>query len=345
VNRETDRPHGPQVPGSDELLRLVFESATDFAIFSMDPSGLTTSWNAGAERVLGYAEQEIVGRTADVIFTPEERAAGAADEERRRALADGRAEDERWQVRKDRSRFWASGMMMPLADRSLGFVKVLRDRTEQHRAEARLRENEERFRLLATSIPQLVFRSRPDGARTWGSPQWIEFTGLSLDESVGLGWLDAVHPDDRETTLAGWREAEDTGEYYIEHRVRRGADGEYRWHQTRARPVGGSTDGASLEWVGTMTDVHDLRRLQDRQRVLMAELQHRTRNLLAVTQSIASQTLRTSESLQAFGAEFESRLHASTITTSTSASWSRPNWPPTAMVPSRPAACGSVAHP
>src|ERR671912_438852 len=93
--------------------------------------------------------------------------------------------------------FCASGLIMPLADCSLGFVKILRDRTEQHRAEERLRENEERFRLLATNIPQLVFRSGPDGSRTWGSPQWMDFTGLSLGESVGFGWLRAGHAPDR----------------------------------------------------------------------------------------------------------------------------------------------------
>src|SRR3954469_5648268 len=92
-------------PDPNELLRMVFESATDFAIISTDPNGIVTSWNPGAERLLGYAESDIVGQTSDVIFPPEDRARGAAEEERRRALADGRAEDERWQVRKDGSQF------------------------------------------------------------------------------------------------------------------------------------------------------------------------------------------------------------------------------------------------
>jgi PAS domain-containing protein len=112
-----------------------------------------------------------------VIFLPEEGQGRAAEEERRMALLHGRAEDERWQQRKDASRLWASGLLMPLAEREVGFVKILRDRTEQHRAEELLRENEERFRVLAVSIPQLVFRTRPNGERTWGSPQWSVFTG------------------------------------------------------------------------------------------------------------------------------------------------------------------------
>ena len=306
----TDREPAPTSPGSDELLRLILDSATDFAIFSVDPHGTVTSWNAGAERVLRFTEAEIVGRSGDVIFTPEDQGAGIPQEERRQALATGRALDERWSVRGDGSRFFASGLAQPLADPALGFVKILRDRTEAHRAEERVRENEERFRVLATHIPQLVFRSRPDGDRTWGSPQWVEFTGIGLDGSVGFGWLDAIHPDDREATQAAWADARRNGEYYLEHRVRRGDTGDFRWHQTRARPLDTGTEGVEAEWVGTMTDIHDLRTLQDRQQVLLAELQHRTRNLLAVTQAIAGQTLRRSGSLEAFAAEFESRLRA-----------------------------------
>ena len=298
-----------RAPATDELLRLVIESAHDYAIFSMDSEGLVTSWNSGAERLTGWSAEEIVGRTADVIFTPEDRADGGPEQEREQAFATGRAEDERWQQRKDGTRFWASGLMMQLEDRSQGFTKILRDRTEHHLANERVRLSEERFRLLATNIPQLVFRGLSDGSRTWPSPQWIDFTGLGVEASLGLGWLDAIHPDDREGTRTAWRTAQASGEYYFEHRIRRRVDGQFRWHQTRARAIH-QLEGPPIDWVGTMTDVHDLRGLQERQKVLMAELQHRTRNLLAMTQSIATQTLRRSDSLGEFEREFAHRLAA-----------------------------------
>jgi PAS domain S-box-containing protein len=304
------RSEHPLAPASEELLRLVVESVSDYAIFSMDSEGLVTSWNSGAERLLGYRADQIMGRCADIIFTPEDRAAGAFDEERRQALTRGRAEDERWQIRRDGSRFWASGLMMPLADRGRGFVKILRDRTDRHLTGRRLARMEERFRLLATGIPQLVFRARTDGSRTWVSPQWVEFTGLDQEASLESGWLEAVHPDDRAATRAAWHGAEAAGTHRVEHRIRRAADGEYRWHQTQARPIRGIDGGPAEEWVGTMTDIHELRGMQDRQHVLMAELQHRTRNLLAVTQAIAGQTLRNSTSLESFQTQFESRLRA-----------------------------------
>ena len=198
---------------------------------------------------------------------------------------------------------------MPLRNPEDGFVKITRDRTEQHHADEQLRRSEERFRLLATTIPQLVFRSAPDGMRSWASPQWCDFAGQSFEGSLGSGWLEAVHPEDRDRTLRAWQEAQVNGEYYLEHRVRRGTDGEYRWHQTRARPVNPG-QGTSGDWVGTMTDIHDLRALKDRQQMLLAELQHRTRNLLAVIQSIARQTRATSASLEEFGPQFESRLRS-----------------------------------
>jgi PAS domain S-box-containing protein len=292
-------------PGDADLLRLIIESVTDFAVFAQDEFGKVISWNIGAERLTGYSEQEILGQNGDIIFTPEDRAAGAPQDERSRASQNGRSEDERWHQRKDGSRFWGSGLMMRLRT-GVGFVKIMRDRTAQHTKEMELRESEARFRMLAISIPQLVFRSYSNGSRSWGSPQWEVYAGLSDANSRGFGWLEAIHPDDRELTRHQWQDAQRSGEYYVEHRIRRAADGQYRWHQTRAKPAGTSV----AEWVGTSADVHEMRGLQDRQQVLLSELQHRTRNLLALVQAIARQTMKTSNSLQDFSREFESRLGA-----------------------------------
>jgi PAS domain S-box-containing protein len=307
-NQSEDRPW-PGQPDRGELFEQLVESATDFAIFTIDADGLITSWNIGSERVIGYSESEILSTTADVIFTQEDRAAGAPELERAKALREGRADDERWHLRKDGSVFWGSGLLMPLR-RGGGFLKIMRDRTEQHLAQARLAVSEERFRILATSIPQLVFRTRPSGARSWGSPQWEVYAGLSDADSREFGWLEAVHPDDRAATIEGWTHARRSRVYSVEHRIRRHADGAYRWHQTRALPAAIESGGREEEWVGTSTDIHELRGLQGRQQVLLAELQHRTRNLLALVQAIARRTLRGAGSFPEFIAVFENRLAA-----------------------------------
>jgi PAS domain S-box-containing protein len=135
------------------------------------------------------------------------------------------------------------------------------------------------------------------------------YSGLSHERSLGFGWLDAIHPDDRDATLAAWQQAAETGSYEIEHRIRRQSDGAYRWHQTRASAYA-TENGQEVELVGTSTDIHELRSLQNRQQVLLAELQHRTRNLLALVQAMARKTLRSAESLDAFANEFEGRLTA-----------------------------------
>jgi two-component system CheB/CheR fusion protein len=129
---------------SEERFRLVLENAVDYAIFSMDLERRVKSWNTGAERLLGYSEAEILGRSADTIFTDEDRAAGAPQEEAAIALAQGRAADDRLHQRKDGSRFWASGALMPMHNGEgavIGMVKVLRDQSEQRAAEEEVEQS------------------------------------------------------------------------------------------------------------------------------------------------------------------------------------------------------------
>src|SRR6478672_6039524 len=115
----------------------------DHSIFMMDLDGNVTTWNAEAERIIGYAESEILGRNFSVIFTPEDLQRGLPGQELRLAREDGRAEDERWHVRKDGSRFWALGIVTPMQDARgnlTGFSKILRDMTERKCAELQLQE-------------------------------------------------------------------------------------------------------------------------------------------------------------------------------------------------------------
>lgn len=127
---------------SEERYRLIVESATDHAIFTMDARGRVTTWNAAAERILGWKEAEIVGQDLSPIFTPEDRAAGAHVKELESAASTGCAEDERWHVRKDGVRFFASGVVAPLragGTEVRGFIKIMRDMTERKVAEEQLK--------------------------------------------------------------------------------------------------------------------------------------------------------------------------------------------------------------
>ncbi|SDM89116.1 PAS domain S-box-containing protein [Methylobacterium phyllostachyos] len=139
--------------------RAVFNSAIDYAIIVMGLDGRVDDWNEGATRILGWSPAEMVERPADVFFTPEDRANGIAAKEMQAALEHGRGIDERWHVRKDGTRFWANGEMMALRDEAgtaIGFLKILRDRTEQRDAAARLQESEAFLRSVLDSSADCI---------------------------------------------------------------------------------------------------------------------------------------------------------------------------------------------
>lgn len=126
---------------TEERLRTMVESVKDYAIINLDLSGRVTYWNTGAERLLGYKESDMMGRTLEPIFSQEDRAAGLPVAEIQTALRAGRAESEGWRIRRNGSRFWASGVVSPTRNRDeaiTGVVKVLRDITERNEAEERL---------------------------------------------------------------------------------------------------------------------------------------------------------------------------------------------------------------
>jgi|SRR5215204_4549540 len=128
---------------SEHRFERLVEAAKDYAIFMTDADGRVSTWNEGAQRLFGYGEAEIVGEDASVLFTPEDRECGIPERELQKARNEGRAEDERWHVRKDGSRFWASGFVRPVLDAEdnlIGFSKVARDLTERKRAEKALDE-------------------------------------------------------------------------------------------------------------------------------------------------------------------------------------------------------------
>lgn len=118
--------------------QLIADSARHVAIITVDRNGIITSWNAGAQTLLGYAPGDAVGRTQTMLFTAEDLASGVPAAESQRARAQGRAEIEHWLMRRDGSRFWASGELMPLAGG--GYLRMVHDRTEARQAMRRLEQ-------------------------------------------------------------------------------------------------------------------------------------------------------------------------------------------------------------
>jgi PAS domain S-box-containing protein len=165
-----------------ELLRLLVENVRDFAIFALDADGRVSTWNAGAERVFGWSEAEVLGRDGAVMFTPEDRAAGVPVQELASARDSGRAEDERWHLRKDGTRFFASGVVVPVHrdGRLRGYGKVCRDITDRVRTEAALQRSEERYRRLVEQSPLSTQILAPDGRTLRVNRAWEALWGINL---------------------------------------------------------------------------------------------------------------------------------------------------------------------
>jgi PAS domain S-box-containing protein len=183
------------------------------------------------------------------------------------------------------------------------------DITERKRVEEALRESEARFRHLSDHAPVMIWVSEADGQCVYRGRSWYELTGQSVQEGLRAGWLDAVHPEDREAVASGYRTAvEEQTSFRIEYRVR-AAEDEYRWTMDSAVP---RFDEARqyLGHVGSITDIDARRRQEDLKSLLLDELNHRVKNTLAVVQGIAQQTFRPDGDVRSMRASFNARLHA-----------------------------------
>ena len=189
------------------------------------------------------------------------------------------------------------------------WVGSIVDVTAQDHAEARLRETEERFRALVQASAQTVWTTNSMGEIVEDSPSWRAFTGQTVMQFLGWGWLDAVHPQDRAAAAEAMRQAiaskvPATMEYRLRHN-----SGEWRWTQARTVPLI-NEDGSIRSWVGMNTDITDRRNWEEQQKLLLGELSHRVKNVLAVVQSMATRTLTGGRSLAEAGEVLIRRLHA-----------------------------------
>jgi PAS domain S-box-containing protein len=197
------------------------QNIRDHSIFMMDIDGAITTWNAEAERIIGYGESEILGRNFSDIFTPEDQQRGLPQTELRLARENGRAEDERWHVRKDGSRFWALGIVTPMrgADGSVtGFSKILRDMTERKRVEAALQKSETRYRrLFQTAKDGILILDVETGRVIDANPFMTALLGYSQEEFVTKELWEIGLFQDIEENRSAFRELREKGYVRYEH--------------------------------------------------------------------------------------------------------------------------------
>jgi PAS domain S-box-containing protein len=251
------------------------------AIIIRDMDDRIIYWNQGAEKLYGWTKAEVVGQYIhtflETVFpTPLETVLaeffeqGSWEGELHHTTRDRRhiIVGSRWTLQRD-------GEGKPCAQ-----LEINNDISDRKQAEDAIKQSEERYRSLIAATSQMVWTADAEG-RSPDLPSWRAYTGQTEAQMVGLGWLDAIHPDDRERTNQVWMEAVQTRSLLeIEYQIR-GADGNYRYFQVRGVPIL-NEDGSIREWIGTCTDIHDRKQAED----AIKQSEERYRSLIAATSQI-----------------------------------------------------------
>jgi PAS domain S-box-containing protein len=238
-------------------IAAIVESSDD-AIISKTLGGIITSWNQGAERIFGYTAREAIGRHIFLLIPPE-----LQKEEPQIIARLKRGERiehyETIRVGKDGRRIDISLSVSPIKDRTgkiSGASKIARDITEEKKRQLALKESEARFRTLSDSAPLLIWETGTDQLRNYFNRTWLDFVGRKLEQEMGIGWTEGIHPADRENCLNAYTNsfAAHAG-FEIEYRLRHHT-GDYRWILDKGSPRFGPT-GAFLGYIGASADINE----------------------------------------------------------------------------------------
>jgi len=256
----------PSDPPAINRYEMLVESITDYAIYMLDPSGVVTSWNAGARRFKGYEAIEIIGQHFSRFYTDDDRATGLPARALATAANEGRFEAEGWRVRKDGTHFWASVVIDPIRDSAgalVGFAKITRDLTERRATEEQLRSSEERFRLLVQSVTDYAIYMLDLGGTvaSWNAGAQ-RFKGYRPEEILGQHFSRFYTPEDQAigmpaTALAT---AANEGRFEAEGwRVRK--DGTHFWASVVIDPVRDAS-GQLIGFAKVTRDLSERRKAQ-----------------------------------------------------------------------------------
>jgi PAS domain S-box-containing protein len=219
---------------TEDPFKLLVQSIVDYAIYMLDPQGHVTSWNSGAERIKGFAADEIIGEHFSTFYTEEDRAAGMPRTALETARSEGRYEAEGWRVRKNGTRFWASVVIDAIKDEDgelVGFAKITRDTTDKRAAQDALLDAERHFRLLVQGVTDYaIFMLDPNGhVASWNTGA-ERIKGYAPDDIIGEHFSRFYTPEDlaKETPKHALEIARSTGRYEAEGwRMRK--DGDRFW--------------------------------------------------------------------------------------------------------------------
>ena len=292
--------------GNAQLAAIVQHSSD--AIVSKDLDGVVRSWNGAAERLFGWSAEDMVGQSIRRVI-PDDR-----QDEEDRILARIRAGEivpkfETVRLHRDGTPIPLAITVSPIRDtdgRVIGASKIANDLREMTDLRRELQASQQHFEALAQTIPQLAWMADGKGWIYWYNQRWYDYTGTTLDDMQGWGWKAVHHPDHIERVVERIQQSWDTGEDWEDTFPLRGRDGRFRWFLSRASALK-DADGKPVLWCGTNTDITEQREANERIRLLMDEVNHRARNMLATIQAIVRQSTRgeDSEAVAALGRRIE----------------------------------------
>jgi len=262
----TERKKAEQALRESEMrFGLLVNGVRDYAIYLLDTKGNVVTWNQGAERINGYTTEEIIGKNFSLLYTPEDVASGEPGRVLSIAATEGHFTAEGERIRKDRTRFWAEIEVTALKDsegRLFAFAKVTRDLTERKKAQETLRLSEERYRLLAENITDIVSRVSQDGIYIDVSPSITSVLGYTPEEMIGKSRNDFVHPDDRDAFFQKLQIAlEQRSEIPLTYRSRH-RNGHYIWLEVTRKFILSET-GEVIEYVTSSRDITIRKRAEE----------------------------------------------------------------------------------
>jgi PAS domain S-box-containing protein len=242
--------------------RYSFAEAFPQIVWVTSPEGRHIYFNRRWYEYTGVSREASLGDGWTSLLHPDDR--DQSMKLWRAATQQGRSYEAEYRFRNAEGSYrWFLGRALPQRDDRgavTQWIGTCTDIDDQKKAREQLGQSERRFRGLAETIPQMVWATNPGGEVTYLNPRWSEYTGTPPGRSLGWGWVDAIHPQDREASVRLWKEALETHRpAEFEHRIRRGSDGSYRWHLVRGLPLLDDR-GAVTQWIGTCTDIDDQRR-------------------------------------------------------------------------------------
>jgi diguanylate cyclase (GGDEF)-like protein/PAS domain S-box-containing protein len=277
-----------QLEFSLSKMNALLEATPDCLIIS-NKEGYIIFVNVVAEKIFGYTTEELIRQRIEFLLPARYKKHHVKKRQHyfeKPKLRPMGQEQELFGQHKDGHEFPVEISLSPIeTEEGLLVLATVRDITERKQAENALKMSELRFRTMAEAMPQVVWITRPDGWNIYFNQQWVDYTGLTLEESYGNGWNKPFHPDDQRRAWDAWQQAiHNNGKYSLECRLRR-KDGVYRWWLVRGVPLHDES-GNIMQWFGTCTDINDIKAVEQDLRIAAATFE--TYEAIMITDADAS---------------------------------------------------------